>query len=117
MLRVQPEVPLKIFASTDPVVACSFVTPGADDRVGPYDLTGTLVEVYVKPRAEDRDGPALYSTAEGSVIVTDAPSGLASIQFDGHDFRFAGQSRYHVDAVKDGRRTVLAWGSLVVVDR
>lgn len=115
-LQTMLEVPLRLFAASDPVIACSFVAE-VGGRIQPYDLVGSAVEVYIKPRAEDPDGLPTYSTAAGSVIVTDAPGGLVSVQFDSHDIRYAGQFRYHVDAVKNGLRTVLAWGALTVIDR
>lgn len=115
-LSLQPEVPLRVFAASDPVIACAF-SAEVGGRLRPYDLTGAAVEFYIKPRAEDPDGLPAYSTAASSIIVTDAPGGLASVQLDERAIRYAGQFRYHVDAVKNNRRTVLAWGPLTVVDR
>lgn len=114
---VQPEVPLRVFAASDPDVACAFFAEVAGGRRIPYDLTGAVVEFYMKPKTEDPDRLPAYSTADGSIAVTDPPAGLAAIHFDGHDIRYASQARYHVDAVKNGRRTVLGWGALSVVDR
>lgn len=113
---LRPEVPLRVFAASDPEVACSFFVEGGGRRT-PFDLTGAVVEFYMKPKTEDPDRLPTYSTANGSIVVTDAPAGLAAIRFDSHDIRYASQARYHVDAVKNGRRTVLGWGALSVVDR
>jgi hypothetical protein len=114
---LRPEVPLRVFAASDPDVACSFFVEIAGGYRVPYDLTGAAVEFYLKPKIEDPDRLPTYSTANGSIAVTNAPAGLASIHFDSHDIRYASQARYHVDAVRGGRRTVLGWGALSVVDR
>ncbi len=111
------EEAIRVFAASDPVVQCTFLVDQGDRTIAPYDLTGAQLEFYRKARSDEADNLPLYSTADGSIVVVDAMAGRASIQFDQHDIRYAGQFRYHVDAVRDGRRTVLGAGPLTVVDR
>lgn len=82
------------------------------------DLTGSVVELWRKSLAEDPDsaGP-LYSTATSGVVLTFPTIGRCAVAFAAVDVGAAGGSHYHLDAVKAGKRTVLAYGPLFVRNR
>jgi hypothetical protein len=115
--RPQPEVPVSLFAGTDSVIDCLFVADDGRGGVHPYDLTGAAIAFYKKARVNDPDPTALYTTANGGIVVIDPVGGHAQIQVLKTHVPRRGQFRYHVDATVAGLTVVLAWGPLSVVDR
>lgn len=113
--RPQAEVPLHLFAAKSPVIRCRFLEDTADGpTLQPFDLAGASVQFIVKAREVDPDPAPLYTTENGGVVVVSSIDGLADIQVQAADVPRHGQFRYRVDAVKAGRRVVLAYGPLTI---
>jgi hypothetical protein len=103
------EEPIVVLRNSD--TAVQFVISGVD-------LTGTTVEFWRKPLAEDPDPSSpLYSTATGSAALIFPSIGQCVVQIAAADVGVAGGSHYHLDGVKNGRRQVLAYGPMFVRNR
>lgn len=112
-----PETRLQVFLNTAPLVEWQLFREGRPGQAEPFGLETAAVAFYKKPRNSDPDPEPLYSTAAGGIAITSGPGGIVAIQFDAADLTRPGQFRYHLDAVRSGQRTVLAWGPLTILAR
>lgn len=84
----------------------------------PLDLTGAVVECFLKPSAAtaDADGSVWKgSTATGEITVTDAPAGEVEIEIPGTAVQQA-KGFMRVDVIADGKRKTGPYGPVVVTD-
>jgi hypothetical protein len=92
------------------------ITVVQEDNNLPVDLTGGLIEVFVKPTATtaDADGSVVkLSTTAGSVLISSpATAGIAVIIFP--STLSSGTKWWRADVVISGQRKTCAFGSLTV---
>lgn len=83
-----------------------------------FDLTGAVVEVYIKTSADqtDQDG-ALLSTDTAGVTVTDAPNGAAVLEVPAAQNVTPGQRVFRVDVIDSaGKRKTAGTGTITTVN-
>lgn len=93
------------------------ITVIQEDNNAPQNLTGAVIEVYIKPTAAtaDADGSVVkLSTVTGEVVVTSIPNGTATITFP--DTLSAGTKWYRADVIITGQRKTCVFGSITIVN-
>lgn len=93
------------------------ITIVQEDNNAPQNLTGAVVEAYVKSTRELADtdlSVTKLSTVSGGVVITSAENGTATITFP--NTLPAGTHWWRVDVIIAGQRKTCAFGSLVVED-
>lgn len=108
-----PKIDLTIYVENDPDVIFNL-----KKRIGrivtPLDLTGYLVEFYVKTEVGQHNSDALkYASTGGQrhiTIVTPPGNGQVIVELDAADVGGPEKQFYNLDVVKNSRRQTYAWG-------
>jgi len=106
-----PKIDLTVFVNNDP----SFIF-NLSERRGrqkePSNLTGALLECYVKKDAATPDTAAKVYKSPTEIELLDAAQGRVAIHMDSDDVGNKDRQFYHLDVVRNGRRQTYAWGLL-----
>lgn len=101
---------LELIENNDTVVRFT-VTRRRSGIRQPYDLAGATMEFYLKTASTVSDDDAVMYTGD----VIDAAGGIADVEVSASDMS-PGSYVYHFDAVINGKRNTVAYGTLKVVN-
>jgi hypothetical protein len=106
---------LTLDQSTDPTVDFVVTEEGTGDEPGPpLDLTGTTVEMLIKPHARtDDDDPSVFTLP---VTITDAAAGECETAVPAAALAIAGARWWRLDILASGQRRTAIRGVLWVRD-
>lgn len=111
------EADIEVIEDNDEVVIFTCRVDGT-----PINLTGALIEMFVKPDKATNEADAgviKYSTTGGEVTILAQAGdtlGQCSVQIDGSDVATPAKKRYRLDVTQNGRKLTFAYGRLVVRD-
>jgi hypothetical protein len=95
------------------------VTVTKDDDGLPQNLTGLVVNVYLKAARETADLDAStvkLSTSTGEIVLTTPLSGLCTVTVPASALATAGRRWWRCDVIIGGQAKTAAFGPLLVVD-
>jgi hypothetical protein len=74
---------VQIAKNEDWVVPFTYgTTPDGGITVTPIDLTGSTLEMQIRKNEADHEATVSVTSADGSIIITDAPNGAFTILID-----------------------------------
>jgi hypothetical protein len=108
---------VEIVEGNDPSVEFTCYDVDAVGNRTAANLTGALIECYVKANRSVADLESIkYDTVGGSIVITDAAGGKARVDMDSDDVGSVTVQWYHLDVIRNGRRITYAYGALKKVN-
>lgn len=108
---------LTLYESNDETILVT-ITTNVPSPGTPLDLTGVVVEAFVKVAAATADSdPGVWtgSTATGEVVITDAAAGEVEVNVPGSAITTT-KGWWRCDTVAAGKRKTASYGPLTIVD-
>lgn len=108
------EYPISLIESNDEIVDIQVLQNGL-----PYDLTGTTLRFYVKPKPQTADGSDRVSTLTseaGQLVIEDAVQGLVTAFIPRSVLTNTGPNWYRLDVHKGGTIRTASYGVLTIID-
>lgn len=109
------ELPLSLIESNDEIVYVAVTEDGQ-----PYDLTGTIVRMYIKPKPQTADTNtnrvSVLGTDTGELVFTDETNGLLTAFVPRSALTNAGFNWYRFDVHKGGTIRTASYGVLNIID-
>jgi hypothetical protein len=113
---VTAQINLQLNERNDETVNLVLLQP---DGVTPYNLTGAVVNFWIKPSAmsQDTDIDVIQlSTSTSGVVVTNATGGLATVNIPLVDLHTPTGRFYRVDVIAGGQTKTAIYGQLQVTN-
>lgn len=85
----------------------------------PYDLTGTTLKFYIKPKpqvSDTSDRTSILATEFGNIVIEDAAQGLVTIYVPRTVLSATGPNWYRLDVHKGGTVRTASYGVLTIID-